>query len=96
MPPIHRGDLVYVAYRPGDQPNSLRAWPDVDPRNLLGAALEGAAMVVLTAATVTVLDKPVCDCHNRLWWRTDHHGYWVCEAEQVWRRLKLNFAPLAV
>lgn len=54
MPPITRGDLVYVAYQPGDQPNSLRTWPDVDPRNLVGAAPEGSAMVVLTATTVPV------------------------------------------
>ncbi|QLQ06725.1 MAG: hypothetical protein HZY76_12190 [Anaerolineae bacterium] len=40
MPPIHRGDLVYVAYQPGDQPNFLRTWPDVDPRNLLGTTPE--------------------------------------------------------
>ena len=54
MPPITRGDLVYVAYQPGDKPNSLRTWPDVDPRNFVGTAPEGAAMYVLTATTVPV------------------------------------------
>lgn len=49
MSTITRGDLVYVAYQPGDQPNSLRAWPDVDRRSFIGATPEGAAMVVLTA-----------------------------------------------
>lgn len=55
MSTITRGDLVYVAYQPGDQPNSLRAWPDVDPRNLLGTTPEGAAMVVFTATSVPVV-----------------------------------------
>lgn len=61
MSTITRGDLVYVAYQPGDKPNSLRAWPDVDPRNFIGATPEGAAMYVLTATTVTVTvdDRPV-------------------------------------
>lgn len=46
--------------------------------------------------TLRVLGRPECDHHNRLWWRTDRHGWWACETEQVERRLKLNFAPLAV
>ena len=54
MAPINRGDLVYVAYQPGDKPNSLHAWPDVDQRNLIGAAPEGSAMYVLSARTVPV------------------------------------------
>ena len=54
MSTITRGDLVYVAYQPGDQPNFLRAWPDVDQRNLLGTTPEGAAMVVFTATSVPV------------------------------------------
>ncbi len=54
MSTISRGDLVYVAYQPGDKPNSLRTWPDIDPRNLVGSTPEGAAMYVLTTTTVTV------------------------------------------
>lgn len=54
MSTINRGDLVYVAYQPGDQPNSLRTWPDVDQRNFVGTPPEGAAMYVLTATTVSV------------------------------------------
>lgn len=54
MPPINRGDLVYVAYQPDDQPNSLRTWPDVDSRNFAGTTPEGAAMYILTATTVPV------------------------------------------
>lgn len=213
MSPITRGDLVYVAYQPGDQPNSLRAWPDVDRRSFIGTTPEGAAMVVLSATTVPVvvdgrrvtypnpfqppetgivwwyvrsfqgdaaaargqvinawtagygridgqwkefllpvarrtyacdepsqaplesyladnkrayavtnrlqllsgpgggyevkghlalgetlrvLGRPECDHHNRLWWQTDRHGWWVCETEQVEKGLRLNLAPLAV
>lgn len=44
MPPITRGDPVYVAYQPGDQPNSLRQWPQVHAHNYVGSAPEGAAM----------------------------------------------------
>lgn len=213
MPPINRGDLVYVAYQPGDWPNSLRTWPDVDPRNFLETAPEGAAMYVLNARTVpvtvdgrrvtyqnpfrppetgmtwwyvrafqgdataprgrvinawtaqngriagqwkefllplasrayacdepgqsplksyladgkrayvtsnrlpllsgpgggyevvgqlasgetlTVLGKPACDHHNRLWWQTDRSGGWFCEREPVDKGFKLNLVPLAV
>lgn len=213
MSTINRGDLVYVAYQPGDQPNSLRKWPDVDEDNFIGTAPEGAAMYVLSARTVsvklngrqvtypnpfqptetgitwwyvrsfqgdpaaargqvinawtagygplgsqwkefllpvirrayacdepgqpplksylaagkrayvptgklqllsgpgggyelmgqltagdtlTVLGKPACDHHSRLWWQTDHHGWWACEAEQVEKGLKLNLLPLTV
>jgi hypothetical protein len=213
MSTINRGDLVYVAYQPGDQPNRLRTWPDVDPRNLVGTTPEGAAMYVLTATAVSVtvdgrrvtypnpfqppetgitwwyvrafqgdaaaprgrvinawtaqngringqwkefllplaqrtyacdepgqpplksylvdtqraygvtnrlqllsgpgggyevmghlavgetlqvLGNPDCDTHNRLWWQTDRHGWWVCETEPVNRGMKLNLMPLAV
>jgi hypothetical protein len=213
MPPIHRGDLVYVAYQPGDQPNSLRKWPQVHAQNYVGSAPEGAAMQIARATTVpvvvngkrvnyanpytesggaiqwwyvrsfqgdpaasrgqvlnawtagygplggqrkefllplaqrlyacdepqqaplksyladgkrayaatnrlqllsgpggghevlgylamgetlTVLGKPECDTHNRLWWQTDRHGWWVCETEQMEKGLSLNLAPLAV
>ncbi len=54
MSTINRGDLVYVAYQPGDKPNALRTWPDVDQRNFVGPAPEGTAMYVLTATTVRV------------------------------------------
>lgn len=213
MSTINRGDLVYVAYQPGDQPNSLRTWPDVDPRNFLDTAPEGSAMYVLSARTVPVtvdgrrvtyqnpfqppetgmtwwyvrafqgdaaaprgqvinawtaqngriagqwqeflrplarrayacdepgqsplnsylaggkrayvvtnrlpllkgpgggyevlkhlalgdtlqvLGNPECDTHNRLWWRTDRSGGWVCETEPADRGFKLNLAPLQV
>ena len=54
MPPINRGDLVYVAYQPGDQPNSLRTWPQVDELSFVGSTPEGAAMQVARATTVPV------------------------------------------
>lgn len=54
MSTINRGDLVYVAYQPGDKPNFLRKWPDVDEDNFIGTAPEGAAMYVLSARTVSV------------------------------------------
>lgn len=49
-----------------------------------------------TGETLTVLGNPECDTHNRLWWRTDGSGWWVCETEQVDRGLRLNLVPLAV
>lgn len=52
MSTINRGDLVYVAYQPDDQPNRLRTLPDADLGNRIGTAPEGAAMYVLTATAI--------------------------------------------
>ena len=213
MPPINRGDLVYVAYQPGDLPNMLRSWPQRSDRNDIGSAPEGAAMQIARATTITsvvdgrsksyptpyrspddgvtwwyvrsfqgqanaprgkvvnawtaqnglingqrkeflepltshtyhcgrpgqpplksyltdtkrayvvtnrlpllsgagggyeilgylaigetltVLGAPECDTHGRLWWQSDHYGWWVCETEQVAQGLRLNLVPLTV
>ena len=55
MPPITRGDLVYVIYQPGDMPNRLRAWPQALDRNIIGKAPEGGALHVSRATAITSL-----------------------------------------
>jgi hypothetical protein len=83
MTSIKRGDIVYVAYQPGDKPNTLRSWPQMTPddRNVLGSAPEGSAMHIVLSSTVpSRVDGQPVSYPNPFRSPTDNMTWWYVRA----------------